>query len=589
MPTATEPSASRARVLVACVVLYLAALGVRLWGVGCMLPHMPEPDGTSFLAQLEAARVADVGVEPLVNVHVYPTLVARVAGLMTWERAPLDASAPLAEHLARASADFLALRRASALLSAFLAPLVMLLALRFVAFGPALLAGVLAAASSLHVWFSAQARPHGSAVCAVVLCVLAAIDLANRNRPRDYLVAGIALALAVGTLQSGVLLAAPLLVALCVRDERGAPHSLARAALGLVVAALVALFLYPFAFQETPDAQAGVTVDEGGGMNLSGHRISLALFNGRGFAELAGAFARYDPWIATIGAVGVVVLLAASVRGLRGLDRSRKVALAIVVAHAVTYAVVFGMYQRTYQRFAIPLVPYAALAAAGGASIAWSAIAKRTPSWFGGLLGALLVLPACVLALGVAHARAGDDTATRCARWIASNVREGERVAIVPAIELPLLQDDEALAANAELMDLPGRPWFRYQRARHGEGGAIDAKRFRLVQMPMQDPETRRSIVAEPDAYVRSLGAEYAVVEVYERRGFPLLQAVRRGCRSLGQRVARFEASAQDGEELDDLPLFWQDDEYRTKEAWALRALRSQGFGPTLEVYRITR
>ena len=74
---------------------------------------------------------------------------------------------------------------------------------------------------------------------------------------------------------------------------------------------------------------------------------------------------------------------------------------------------------------------------------------------------------------------------------------------------------------------------------------------------------------------------------MYERRGWPMFRALRRGCEEVGELVARIAAEGEGTG--DDLPLYYQDDEYRERECWAWRALFARGMGPTLEVYRLTR
>lgn len=607
MPPDVEPRESKRTTALALGLLFLVALALRLPGLGYMLPHLPEPDGVKFLAQLEAARTGNLDVEPTINLTSYPALVPRVASLVPEPAGELAPGAPLDAHMERAARDYYALRLASALLASLLAPLAFLLARRFVSFPAACFAGVLVAASSLHLWFSTQARPHASAAAFTVLALLAALDLRRKNRGRDYALAGVALAFAVGSLQSGVALAFPLLAALLLRDERGGRHSFLRALGGLALALLLVSFFYPFAFTATPVDEPGeLTVGDQGFLNLSGHTIGLWLFNGMGFERVARALVEYDPWLTALGALGtlacgVFVFARRAVRASdaapgaeldvrreRDAGRELRRDLVVVLAYVLAYGLAIGLYRRSYQRFAIPLVPFLALAAAGALELAWSrrSSGRARSNVAFAVVAAVLALPAVVLAVGIARARAAPDTATLAARWITENVDPAARIAVVPALELPLATTDDALRANRALLDDPSRPWFRYEASR--APGALPAPRFDLRALPIRTDEERMRVVKEPAAFLREFGAQYVVVEVWEGRRFPMLRALRAGARELGDLVYRVAADAEGpGQEGLELPLGYQDDEFTQHAPWTWRALHAKGFGPTLEVYRV--
>src|SRR6185295_11931912 len=108
--------------------------------------------------------------------------------------------------------------------------------------------------------------------------------------------------------------------------------------------------------------------------NLSGHLVALRLFNGAGFAKVYDALRGYEPWMSALGVAGVVFALLDGIarRRTHSADpgesdtdtREARRALLVVLAYAIPYLVAIGLYERTYQRFALPLVPFVACAAA---------------------------------------------------------------------------------------------------------------------------------------------------------------------------------------------------------------------------------
>lgn len=578
-----------ARTWFVAVVLFALALALRLPGVDVMLPQLPEPDGVKFVAQLEAVRTGNPEVEPTVNLRSYPTLVPRAAALIDRELAPLGPTQTLEEHLDRAAHDYRVLRIAGSVLAALLAPLVFLLALRFLEFPFALLAGLLAASSALHLWLSMQARPHAAAASCVAFAMLAAIELREKNRVRDYVVAGAALGLAVGALQSGVAVATAFLAALLLRDASGRRHKLAMIAIGLVPLACVLAFLYPFNFIPAPAAEGeDLSLNEQGVLNLGGHQIQTTGFDGGGFARMAREMALYEPWIGALAVLALVVFVIVAVRRGLGAAHTRGRDVVVLLAHALPYLLAIGLYRRSYQRFLLPLLPHLCLLVAWSAQELVTRLSRVRPSRVLATSAlVVLALPQLVLALGIARARLADDTTTRVARWVSAHVAPSARIAFTPAMELPLAYTQTAIDANNEWMDSPWRPWFRYQKSRGAAN--LPEPHFELVQMPLGTDESRRAAADDPAGFVSALGAEYAVIEVFSDRSFPLLGRVRAACREHGALVLRVGAEGDDEAANEDLPLYYQDDEYRRTRAWTWRALVTGRFGPTFEVYRLKR
>ncbi len=569
--------------------LFALALALRVPGVDVMLPQLPEPDGVKFLAQLEAVRTGNPEVEPTVNLRSYPTLVPRAAALIDRELAPLGPTQTLEEHLHRAAHDYRVLRIAGSVLAALLAPLVFLLALRFLGLPFALLAGLLAASSALHLWLGMQARPHAAAASCVALALLAAIDLREKNRLRDYVVAGAALGLAVGALQSGVAVATAFLAALVLRDASGRRHKLGAIALGVVPLVCALAFLYPFNFIPAPAAEGeDLSLNEQGVLNLGGHQIQTTGFDGGGFARIAREMSLYEPWIGALALLALVTFVVIAVRRGLGAPHTRGRDVVVLLAHALPYLLAIGLYRRSYQRFLLPLLPHLCLLVAWSAQVLVTRLSRARPSRaLATIVLVVLALPQFVLlALGIARARLADDTASVVARWVSA--RRSMRASRSRRRWSCRSRTRRARSTRTT----PGwtRPGARGSATKKARGAAnLPGPHFELVQMPLGSDEARRAAADDPAAFIRSLGADYAVIEVFADRSSPLLQRMRTAGREKGELVLRVGAEGDGEAANEDLPLYYQDDEYRRTRAWTWRALLAGRFGPTFEVYRLKR
>lgn len=132
-------------------------------------------------------------------------------------------------------------------------------------------------------------------------------------------------------------------------------------------------------------------------------------------------------------------------------------ALVIVALFPLAFLAFWLPQQTVWPRYAIPLVPIAALLAAGAFAAASSRLAGR----------AVLVLAAAVLAfpawacVRLASLRARDDTSTLAARWIGEHADAArDRIGLHVLVALPLPRTQSSLAA------LPTwfySPWEHYQ------------------------------------------------------------------------------------------------------------------------------
>jgi len=561
--------------------IVVLGLVVRLHGIGFLAPHLMEPDGVVVDYQIRVldGRGPEVATHPL---HAYyPHLVARVASVVpeSWV-APSDPHT-LSEHLSAASSFRLRGRIAVALLSLLAIPLTWWLARVFLPDPWPLLAAALAAASPFVVWFAQQARPHAAAVPFVLLAICAAIELRRSGGWRAYVVVALAAGLAVGSLQNGVAALGPIGLALILRWKKDGPRVLLGAlAAGLAVAAFVAR-LYPFLFEG--HAKDGVAVDGEGTLALSRHQVFLGLFNGRGFEVVWKSLEEYDPLLMASALFGLVAAALAILVGRKRLGPDRTADLAIVLAYALPYLVVIGLYQRTYQRFALPLVPFLAILATYGLFAASRWLGRRF-AWIAGSIAVLLACAQFAWSHRLGTVRAAEDTIQRAAAWIVANSSpDTDRIDVMPGLDLPLARTRPSIERDARQKDEQNAPWYRHMC--DPRTPPIDAPKYDIAWMDLITPEGRLRAHSEAYGFARALTGRYAVITAWPEGSRPALRAVRQGLAGQYELVARFNADDPDVGE--DVPLVHQDDELPYTTPWALRILGAQCVGPSVEIYRL--
>lgn len=569
--------------LLVCLVVFGAWL--RFTGIDWLLPHYPEADVVKFSAQIDALRTGESGEEHDINLSSYPSLVPRVAVLVPKLATP-PAGAPLAEHLRAAAGEVVRLRGASAALSLLAIVATFFLARRFVGPWPALAAAALVATSGLALWFAQQARPHAAACGTALLAVLAALRLQRHGRVRDYVLVGLAAGLAVGTLHNGLAVGFPIVAAFLLREREARRTRWTWAFVSAVLFAAVVLFFFPFLFVEQP--QAGVdTRIEGESVSMFGHIVGLGLFNGGGFRVVLNALRGYDPWIAGLAALGAIVALAALARGTIRLDSARKRELAVVLCYVVPYLVAIGLYQRTYQRFVLPLVPYLAVFAAYFVARASRALAGRTASarrlaLAGALVAVCALGPQAFAAWRLVRGRAAPDTLEQTAEWIRANVPEDTTIAFVPPLQLPLGIDGAGFERDIVPLASYAKPWLRYLARLPAESRPRPAFHLRPYAV---DNEARAAALADLDTYMRSVPARFVVIEDYTPRRWPIFKRMREYLAHHG--TLRLRVSPDPARGADDVGLLSQDDDAVRPFPWLWLAVHAEAWGPIVEVWEL--
>jgi len=476
--------------------LTLGGLAARLSGIGSRLPHRTEPDSVIVQDAAWLDRPDDMERKSgeAYSANFYPRLLAFTLHALPGRAFAhvLPAEAPLEDHLAAAAGPFVRARLLVALISLASIPATFFLARRFLPPWGALLASAFVATSLIGQFYAQQARPHAASMALSLLAVLAVLRLSRSEGMGAFALAGAACALAIGCLWNGVFVLPALVAALALgRRRRGSGIALA-----LGISALAIPAFYGFLF-EGPLLKTG-------GLRIGGQSLGWRDLNAAGFGLIARGFWSFDPVLAGAAAVGALFLAARFLRGPRpSADRLRE--LAIAAAFPASFLFFWGIISRVPPRFALPLLPYAAVLAAFGLRSLVPARAPRSVLAAAGLVA--LALPAYA-SWHLARLRASDDTYTLAARWIAEHA-DRERDVVV----LPYLADLPLFAERAALERLPSAvqsPWQRYQ-VRLPREAAVPVYRLHtlfereaLADRRFDREEARRLLAAE--------AADYAVV-----------------------------------------------------------------------------
>jgi hypothetical protein len=573
------------RLTLALLVLITAvAIVLRLTGIGFLLPHQTEPDGVVFDKQAQIMRDGTEAQKKQALYAFYPHLVPRLAMLLS--EPDVDDATPrtLEEHLARARVHRLNLRLLVALLSILAIPATWWLARRFMAETWALASALLLATSVFHIWFAQQARPHAVETSFALLAVLAAIELRRLGTWRAWIFAGLAAGLAIGSLQNGMIVLGSLALAAFLRwrAEKGRMSSrlFGGALLALLLVAACVVFFYPFLFQDS--ARGGFEKGESF-LKVSGHVVDLRIFNGRGFGYMWKALWEYDPLLTALAVLGLALGAVELSARRKSLSRESWDSLWIALVFVVPYVVIFGLYQRTYQRFALPLLPWVCALAGFALWRVWC-FGREQNAWVKWVARSCVLFALVVqsyAAWNLVHVRSQRDTISETADWVRNHIDPALHISVLPSVDLPLLQSQVARNANQSVTLDVQFPWFTYLWQL--PPGAVQGTVWNLFAMQLSTDAMRAAARADIDAFVGAQHADYVVLEVFANGRRPLLGLLREAVGRHGKLVARISPDEVDAGE--NLPLLYQDDEFPYTTPWFFRVLHARCVGPIVEIY----
>lgn len=571
------------RTVLAVVLVILFGGFLRLKGIGFLLPEQTEPDGVVYSAQVKDFEEDRIDEETRILHAFYPHLVARLAVGIAPQSEYATPAASLAEHVERASEPRRRIRITVALLSLLAIPAVWMLARRFMPPAFAVGAALFMASSFFTIWFAQQARPHAASSAFAALAVVAAVYLRAVGGWKGYLCAGLTAGLAVCSLQSGIAVLPAIATAIFLRvraREVGAPNFVLGSALVVLLLGLLVVIFYPFVFTS---GRPGEIAKQDSMLNLSGHLVDLKLFNGGGFATLARTAWEYDPVICVLALIGILIGIGDLWSRRASMSRVARDEVIVVLAFVVPYAIVIGLYERTYQRFVLPLTPFECVMAGYGLCriVSFAAGISCFLRRFAVAAAALVVAFQVFGAWRLVAARAEPSTIDESARWIESHVPREARISLMTLMELPLQYTEPAFEASLPAQFDVSFLWFRYL-ARLGPA-AFEGTCWNIYAMRLTTPALLEEARTNPNAFLKSQDADYAVVIADPRR--PVFRALRTAAIETGTRVARFSPDAfDDGENLG---IAYQDDDAEYTTHWFVRGLNARCVGPVVEIYKL--
>ncbi len=544
----------RRAVLLGALGVTVVALALRLPILDRHLPHAPEPD-THMVTYLMARARGDAPVTIQRSSQFYatllPQLLLRMPGLAIFERPARTAS--LAEHLRAAARPYVLMRRTIAPLAALLPLITFVIGRRFIGNRAALMAAILVATSLLHLRYSQQARPHAAHATLVWLALLGLIRLVERPSAPRVVGAALSTFLAVGSLQSGILLSP----AIAAASWLAAPETRKRLA-------LAAALCVPFALA-IATCYPGFSITRGGlEFAPGGHAIPLSAMSGSGWIIAGRILWEEDPVLLVLGLLGMSLLAfraAAALRHPRSLTRNPR--LAVLASYLVPYGLILVLNEQTADRYVLPILPGLAVAAAFAIDALLRASPRAAPlRWLAAAAGLLLPSIVAVRFFQVTYA---TDTVESAAAWLRNQERSaGARIVADRGLVLPVLGQREAADPSGALSQC----WTDYQARVHPLPGE-----------PTMDvswlPARRDLSSSDAERFLDAEAARWVVIADSPRwRRVPEHQALRDACRRRGELAALFDGGGSE-------PI-----DYEHTRHLALELRSASAFGPRIEIYR---
>ena len=553
------------RVLWALVALTLWTLAVRLYGVGFGVPCLKEAD--TFIADhARMLREGEVKFDRALSACQYPSLLAHAAApLSDATLEPPPGPRTLDEHLEAAARVWLDLRTLVAVLSVLIVPATFLIARRFVEPPWALLAAALVSTSLLHVFFSQEARAHGAVIAFSACAVASALWLRSAPGWIPYFTTALWTALAVGTLHNGLAVLAPILVAqLARKDRRWMDWRILL--VGVAALASFRIFYWYYFDEAAREAMAGDDATQSVLRDLP--------FDGSGFLRLGRTLWFYEPVLTLLVAMAALAALALR-RGERAIERGD---LFVVLSYVLPYLLLAGLFNQTYERFLLPLLPYLATFAAWGLA----SLAGRSRAAVAVAL-ALLAVPLAA-STKMSWMRGQGSTLDDAASWIRAHVTDpaAQSVFVLPPLDVPLMRTVESLRypeGRAAFFS----PWSRYQNR------LADERRigplFRLYWITGKPEFGALETDEELDRFVRSHGPGYYVAYTVDSHQSPERARIVESLRRIATPLARL---SPDGDPRFSEHQLWDQDV--EAESWphvTARVLRARTVGPVIEIFEL--
>lgn len=381
-------------------------------------------------------------------------------------------------------------------------------------------AALLLAVSPVHITWSQIIRSDMMGCFFLLLAMLAALDIAGRDRWRDCVRASLWIGAAVATKWPLALAAIPVACAMLLRVRDGqmrpGPMLARLAAVGAMSLAFLFL-LSPYLLIDHQTVARNLTGE--GQIRHLGSTGGTPLYNALWYLR--------GPLAQGLGPAAMVL----TVMGLYAMKDNRR-ALALIVPLAAAFFLLLCFQTMVWERWALPLLPLGAILT--GAAVSWIA-ARLRAGWRGPVAGALIIANVAtplVQARDDARART-NDTRQIASAWARAHIPPGSVVLI------------EHFA-----FDLLPQPWhFLFPI---GDAGCVDAVamlRGKTSYTPIDRARGTRANIDYGTMAPAQRGAcrpDYAILTQYDRyrreaHAFPAEYAAYRDLLARGRIVARFD------------------------------------------------
>jgi len=400
--------------------ILLAALWLRLDGVGFGLPALNDPDEPLFMMtalemlQKHSFDPGWFGHPGTITLYSLALVIAAVGGIGIATGRFADADALAAAVYADPGIVFLPARVMIVLCGVLCVWLTFRLGKRLGGARIGLVAAAILAVNAAHIEYSQIIRTDIQASVFMLLGALAAAGIAEQGRRRDYLFAGICAGLACATKWPA---AAILVTAICAWAYR-APGERHWSRLAMVVAAaVITLFaVSPYLLIDHATVVA----------NLSGEARPLHPgATGGGFFANLGWYAA-GPLLSSLGVGGLLLAAAGFVWG----GGKRRLWVFVILPFCLLFFAMICFQSLRWERWVVPLLPFAALAA-GRALCGLADLLPRHRLRMAALPVALLILlTPMVWETRIEAAERQHDTRQIASAWLRDHAPPGSSVLI---------------------------------------------------------------------------------------------------------------------------------------------------------------
>ena len=405
----------------ALLVILLAALALRLDGVGFGLPSLNDPDEPLFMMtalemlQKQSLNPGWFGHPGTTTLYSLVLVIVTVGGIGLASGRFADVDALAAAAYADPGILFLPARLMIVAFGLLCVWLTYRLGKRLGGARLGLVAAAILAVNAVHIEYSQIIRTDVQASAFMLLGAVAALGIAERGRRRDYALAGVCAGLACATKWPAAAIGVTALCAWAGRLAEGQRDRGGPALLG-AAAALTLILVSPYLLLDH------ATVAQ----NLSGEaRPFHPGATGGGFFANLGWYAA-GPLLSSLGWIG----LALAATGLVwGAGRTRYWAV-VILPFCLFFLAMISLQSLRWERWIVPLLPFAALAAAR----ALCGLAALLPAsrWRSALLaGALIAVLAPMI--GAARSDATErrhDTRQLATAWLRAHAPAGSRILV---------------------------------------------------------------------------------------------------------------------------------------------------------------